>query len=46
MARAGFLTISPDLRVFGERSDGGQSLPGATSATFHFILVPSWASTP
>lgn len=37
MARHGFLTISPDLRVFGERSDGGNPYPGRDKCNVHFI---------
>ena len=37
MARAGFLTISPDLRVFGERDDGGNPYPGRDKCNVHFI---------
>ena len=37
MARAGFLTISPDLRVFGERADGGNPYPGRDKCNVHFI---------
>jgi predicted esterase len=37
MARAGYLTISPDLRVFGERSDGGNPYPGRDKCNVHFI---------
>ena len=37
MARRGFLTISPDLRVFGERSDGGDAYPGRDECNVHFI---------
>jgi len=37
MARAGYLTISPDLRVFGERSDGGDPYPGRDKCNVHFI---------
>lgn len=37
MARAGFLTISPDLRVFGERDDGGNPYPGRDQCNVHFI---------
>ena len=37
MARRGFLTISPDLRVFGERSDGGDPYPGRDKCNMHFI---------
>jgi len=37
MARRGFLTIAPDLRVFGERSDGGDPYPGRDPCNVHFI---------
>ncbi len=37
MARKGFLTISPDLRAFGERSDGGDPYPGRDKCNVHFI---------
>jgi len=37
MARRGFLTIMPDLRVFGERSDGGDPYPGRDRCNVHFI---------
>ena len=37
MARAGYLTISPDLRVFGERGDGGDPYPGRDKCNVHFI---------
>ena len=37
MARRGFLTISPDLRVFGERSDGGDPYPGRDKCNVHFV---------
>lgn len=37
MARRGFLTICPDLRVFGERSDGGDPYPGRDKCNVHFI---------
>jgi dienelactone hydrolase len=37
MARAGFMTISPDLRVFGERDDGGDPYPGRDKCNVHFI---------
>jgi dienelactone hydrolase len=37
MARRGYLTISPDLRVFGERSDGGDPYPGRDKCNVHFI---------
>ena len=37
MARRGCLTICPDLRVFGERSDGGNPYPGRDKCNVHFI---------
>jgi hypothetical protein len=37
MARRGYLTLSPDLRVFGERSDGGDPYPGRDKCNVHFI---------
>ncbi|MFP4027394.1 MAG: alpha/beta hydrolase [Candidatus Brocadiia bacterium] len=37
MARHGYLTISPDLRVFGERSDGGDPYPGRDPCNVQFI---------
>lgn len=37
MARAGYLTISPDLRVFGERDDGGNPYPGRDKCNVHFV---------
>ena len=37
MARRGYLTISPDLRVFGERSDGGDPYPGRDRCNVHFV---------
>jgi len=37
MARAGFLTISPDLRVFGERRDGFDPFPGRDPCNVNFI---------
>ncbi len=37
MARAGFLTIAPDLRVFGERSDGGNPFPGRDKCNVNFV---------
>ena len=37
MARRGFLTISPDLRVFGERDDGGNPYSGRDKCNVHFI---------
>ncbi|MCE5215674.1 dienelactone hydrolase family protein [bacterium] len=37
MARAGYVTLSPDLRVFGERGDGGNPYPGRDKCNVHFI---------
>jgi len=37
LARQGFLTLSPDLRVFGERADGGDPYPGRDACNVHFI---------
>lgn len=37
MAKAGFLTIAPDLRVFGERSDGFEPFPGRDPCNVNFI---------
>jgi len=37
MARRGYLTLCPDLRVFGERSDGGDPYPGRDKCNVHFI---------
>lgn len=37
MAKAGFLTISPDLRVFGERRDGFDPFPGRDVCNVNFI---------
>jgi len=37
MARQGFLVICPDLRVFGERADGGDPYPGRDKCNVHFI---------
>ena len=37
MARRGFLTISPDLRCFGERSDGSDPYPGRDRCNVHFV---------
>jgi len=37
LARAGFLTISPDLRVFGERGDGGNPYPGRDPCNVQFL---------
>lgn len=37
MARAGFITISPDLRVFGERRDGLDPFPGRDPCNVNFV---------
>jgi hypothetical protein len=37
MARHGFLTISPDLRGFGERRDGFDPFPGRDPCNINFI---------
>lgn len=37
MARAGFVTIAPDLRAFGERNDGANLFPGRDSCNVNFI---------
>ncbi len=37
MARKGFLTISPDLRGFGERRDGQDPFPGRDACNVNFI---------
>ena len=37
MARKGFLTISPDLRCFGERADGADPYPGRDRCNVHFV---------
>lgn len=37
MARAGYMTLSPDLRVFGERADGGDPYPGRDKCNVHFL---------
>jgi dienelactone hydrolase len=37
MAQAGFLTISPDLRVFGERRDGLDPFPGRDPCNVNFV---------
>ena len=37
MARRGYVTISPDLRVFGERLDGGDLRPRKDPCDLHFI---------
>ena len=37
MAQQGFVTICPDLRVFGERGDGDNPYPGRDKCNVHFI---------
>lgn len=37
MARKGFLTISPDLRCFGERADGLDPYPRRDRCNVHFV---------
>ncbi len=37
MAHRGFLTISPDLRCFGERADGADPYPGRDRCNVHFV---------
>ncbi|MBI2440387.1 MAG: acetylxylan esterase [Lentisphaerae bacterium] len=37
MAQAGFLTLSPDLRGFGERKDGLDPFPGRDACNINFI---------
>ena len=37
MARKDFLTISPDLRCFGERADGADPYPGRDRCNVHFV---------
>lgn len=37
MAQAGFLTLSPDLRCFGERLDGPDPFPGRDACNVNFI---------
>jgi len=37
MAKAGYLTISPDLRVFGERRDGLDPFPGLDPCNINFL---------
>lgn len=37
MAKAGFLTITPDLRGFGERRDGFDPFPGRDACNVNFI---------
>ncbi|MFO7635858.1 MAG: alpha/beta hydrolase family protein [Clostridia bacterium] len=48
MAKAGFLTIMPDQRVFGERSDGIDPFPGRDKCNVNFIkgaLLGIWVLT-
>ncbi len=48
MAEAGFLTISPDLRGFGERNDGQDPFPGRDSCNVNFVkgaLLGLWTLT-
>lgn len=48
MAKAGYLTISPDLRVFGERSDGQTPFPGRDKCNVNFIkgaMLGIWTLT-
>ena len=42
MARAGYVTLSPDLRVFGERGDGGSPYPGRDQCNVHFLRGAMW----
>jgi hypothetical protein len=42
MARAGYLTLSPDLRVFGERGDGGNPYPGRDKCNVQFLRGAMW----
>lgn len=42
MARAGYLTLSPDLRVFGERADGGDPYPGRDRCNVQFLRGAMW----
>jgi dienelactone hydrolase len=37
MAKAGFLTIAPDLRGFGERADGSNPFPGRDACNINFL---------
>jgi len=37
MALEGYVTLSPDLRVFGERADGGNPYPGRDKCNVHFL---------
>ncbi len=48
LARAGYLTISPDLRVFGERRDGSDPFPGRDPCNVNFIkgaILGLWTLT-
>lgn len=48
MARAGYLTISPDLRCFGERRDGADPFPGRDPCNVNFVkgaLLGLWTLT-
>ncbi len=48
MARAGYLTISPDLRGFGERRDGVDPFPGRDPCNVNFVkgaLLGLWTLT-
>lgn len=48
MAEAGFLTIAPDLRVFGERGDGKEPFPGRDTCNVNFIkgaILGVWTLT-
>jgi dienelactone hydrolase len=37
MAQAGFFTIAPDLRGFGERADGGNPFPGRDACNVNYV---------
>ena len=37
MARAGYLTLAPDLRVFGERRDGYDPFPGRDPCNVNYV---------
>lgn len=37
MAKAGYLTVCPDLRVFGERRDGKDPFPGKDPCNVNFV---------
>ncbi len=37
MARAGFLTLTPDLRGFGERRDGADPFPGRDACNVNYL---------